>query len=121
MSYNFERLDVWIACRNFVKYSYSLVKKLPKEESFGLINQIRRAAVSVSANYVEGNNRVSYKDKAHFYEIAYGSLMETYCHFITAMDVGYEINEYDISELKVHVDRVASLLSGLRQSCINKL
>lgn len=120
MSYNFERLDVWTASRQFVKCAYFLSKKLPKEESFGLISQIRRAAVSVPANYVEGNNRVSYKDKAHFYEIAYGSLMEVYCHFVTAMDVGYDINTQDISELKVHVDRVASLLSGLRQSCLTK-
>lgn len=120
MSYNFERLDVWGASREFVKYSYILTKKLPRDESFGLISQIRRASVSVTANYVEGNNRVSFKDKAHFYEMAYGSLMEVYCHFVTAMDVGYEITEYDIHGLKTHVDRVASLLSGLRQSCLTK-
>lgn len=121
MEYSFERLMIWRECRLFVKEVYFLTKKLPKEELYGLINQIRRAAISVSANFVEGNNRVSPKDQARFYEISFASLMEVYSELVMAADVGYNITIDDISNIKDRIDSVASLLSGLRNKCLERI
>lgn len=121
MDYSFEGLHIWNESRSLVRKAYSLCNKLPKEETFGLISQIKRAAVSVSANFVEGHSRYSIKERMHFYEIAYGSLMETYCHFVTASDVGYNITSQDINDLKTNIDSVAALLCGLRNACLSKL
>lgn len=66
MEYNFERLNIWKESRMFVKDVYEISKRFPKEELFGLTSQVRRAAVSVVANFVEGNNRVSKKIKLIF-------------------------------------------------------
>lgn len=73
----FEDMPVWNDAINFAVLIYELTKKLPKEEQFALTSQTRRAASSVSANIAEGFGRPTHKDKAHFYAIAYGSLLET--------------------------------------------
>lgn len=119
--FSFENLHIWKANRDFIKTAYRLCNKLPREELFGLSSQIKRAASSVNANYVEGHSRYSLKERMHFYEIAYGSLMETYCHFITANDVGYDITQEDLDVIKAHVNHVAALICGLRNACLSKL
>lgn len=58
---------------------YQLIKKFPKEENYALCDQLRRAVVSVPSNIAEGSGRTSAKDQAHFFEMAYGSLMEVDC------------------------------------------
>lgn len=68
---------------------------LPAIENFALGSQIRRAVVSISANIAEGSGRNHAKDKAHFIDIAYGSLMETYSELLTASDLGY-ITEHEV-------------------------
>ncbi len=61
--YSFEKLKVWQNARKFVLEVYQLTDKFPKHERFGLIDQIRRAAVSIPANLAEGSSRISSKDK----------------------------------------------------------
>ncbi|HMU46608.1 MAG TPA: four helix bundle protein [Chitinophagaceae bacterium] len=72
-TYSFEKLGVWQDARELVKYIYSLTSALPIEEKFGIVSQIRRAAVSISCNLAEGSGRKSKKDQAQFYRIAFGS------------------------------------------------
>ena len=74
--FNFEKLDVWQEAIQFADLVYGLTGDFPSEERFGLTNQMRRAAVSVSSNIAEGSSRVSRADFARFVEIATGSLFE---------------------------------------------
>jgi len=87
--YSFEKLRVWRDARVFIKKIYTISKAFPKEEQFGLIPQIRRAAVSIAANIAEGSSRTTKKDRAHFTQIAYGSLLEVLSHLYVALDLEY--------------------------------
>src|SRR5208283_13666 len=74
--FNFEKLEVWQEAVNFADLVYPLTRTFPDEERFGLANQVRRAAVSISSNLAEGSSRSSRPDFARFVEIATGSLFE---------------------------------------------
>ena len=115
MLYSFEKLMAWQESRSLVKNIYILLKKFPKYEQFALCDQIRRASVSVPSNIAEGNTKNSSKERIHFIEIAYGSLMEVYCQLILSKDLDY-INDDDLELIKIQVDKVSKLLSGLKMS-----
>jgi four helix bundle protein len=74
--FNFEKLDVWNEAIALADTIYTLTKVFPQDERFGLTNQMRRAAVSVSSNIAEGSSRSSRPDFARFIEIATGSVFE---------------------------------------------
>ena len=74
--FNFEKLDVWQEAIQFADLVYEVTDDFPSEELFGLTNQMRRAAVSISSNIAEGSSRMSRADFARFVEIATGSLFE---------------------------------------------
>ena len=101
-----------------MKDVYAIVNKLPAVENFALSSQIRRAIVSVSANIAEGSGRNHAKDKAHFIDMAYGSLMETYSELETAADLGY-ITEEEVISIKPQIIDIGKMLSGLRTSILN--
>ena len=113
--FSFEGLRVYQVTRQLVKDVYVLVKKLPSKEDFALSSQIRRAVVSITANIAEGSGRNHPKDKAHFIDIAYGSLMETYSELVTAADLGY-ITEQEVKDIKPQFTEIGKMLSGLRSS-----
>jgi four helix bundle protein len=75
--FGFEKLEVWQLSIEYAQRVYSVTAGFPQEERFGLTNQLRRAAVSISANLAEGSARSSQKDFSRFVEITFGSLMET--------------------------------------------
>src|SRR5688572_31866260 len=87
--FRFEKLTVWQSSRRLVGEVYAETKKFPKDELFGLTSQLRRAAVSVSANIAEGSGRNSDPDFAHFLELSYGSAMEVASLLFIAADAGY--------------------------------
>jgi S23 ribosomal protein. len=91
------------------------VESFPEIERYGLSSQIRRAIISVPSNIVEGNIKKSNKEKLHFIEIAYGSLMEVYCQIILAHDLEY-INEEQLNDIKFGIDKVSMLLSRFKYS-----
>lgn len=84
----FERLTVWQSARRLAGEVYSVTKTFPRDEAFGLTNQLRRAVVSVSSNIAEGSGRNSDADFAHYLEIAYGSAMEVASLLFVASDAG---------------------------------
>ena len=84
---SFEQLDVWKESHAMVLDVYRTTKLHPSEEKFGLISQMRRAAVSIPANIAEGFKRRGLKDKSHFYNIAQGSLEELRYYFIVCRDL----------------------------------
>lgn len=85
---NFTDLDTWKYAHSLYVSVYKATKTFPKEELFGLTNQVRRAALSISSNIAEGFGRRSDKDKVHFYTISRGSLFEVQNQLYAAKDVG---------------------------------
>ena len=107
----YKNLNVWQKANHPVLEVYKYSKKFPKDEVFGLTSQIRRCAVSVPANIVEGYGRNTKKDKTHFYYISRGSLNELEYYINLAFQLGYfNKNEHEI--LVGLKDAVGRLLSG---------
>jgi four helix bundle protein len=112
---SFKDLEVWKKAHELALVSYKITHKFPKEEVFGLTNQIRRAAVSVASNIAEGFCRKTTKDKLQFYSIAQGSLSELESQFLIAKDVGYLTSE-DFYLAENIIISTGNLLGGLRRS-----
>ena len=115
--YNFKNLAAYKESKALVIEVYRLLKKFPKEETYALCDQLRRAVISVPSNLAEGSGRTSAKDQAHFFEMAYGSLMEVSCQIDVAHDLEY-INNEELESVEQKVGTVAALLSGLRSKCL---
>lgn len=113
-SFSFEGLEVYQAARLLVRDIYRLQQKFPKTEVYALGDQIRRSASSVTSNIAEGSGRNSNKEKVHFIEIAYGSLMEAFSQLQIAQDLGY-LTELDIDTIRPQFISVAKMLSGLKK------
>lgn len=94
---------------------YKITRDYPQEEIFGLVTQMRRCAVSVPANIAEGYTRKGPKDKAHFYNIAQGSLVELEYYIEFSYRLGY-IKEAQLKELITRKDEVGRLLHGFIKS-----
>ena len=120
MTYAFENMRAWQEARKLVVKVYRLLDGFPKFESYALCDQIRRAIVSVPSNLAEGSGRISTKEQMHFYEIAYGSLMEAYNQLIIAADLEYIGNE-QLKNIQPQIDVVARMMNGLRTSLVQKI
>ena len=99
---------------------YHLLDNFPSFERYALCDQIRRAIVSVPSNIAEGSGRRSLKEKIHFLEIAYGSLMEIYNQLLIAIDLRY-ITKESVEAIKPSIDAVAKMINGLSNSYSGKL
>jgi len=113
--FRFEKLEVWHEARTIIRVVYRLTRKFSDHELFAMISQIRRAAVSVSANIAEGSGRNSDKDFAHFLEQAYGSLMEMASLFHLALDEGY-VSEPELDALLDDLESLARRIASLKRS-----
>ena len=111
----YRKLIAYQKGKEVVKRTYQLLKKFPSEERYAMCDQLRRASVSISSNIAEGINRFSVKDKAHFVEMAYGSLMEVSSQFEIAEELGY-ISSEDRLSMDMLIEEEARLLSGLLNS-----
>ena len=115
----YRKLEVYNKAQELVYNTYTLLHKFPKEEQFALCNQLRRAAVSITSNIAEGVNRYSYKDKVHFLEISFGSLMEVMSQLEIAHQLGY-ISQTDLHNIELQVAQIARLLTSLQYSYLPK-
>lgn len=113
--FGYRKLIAYQKAKEVVKRTYKLLKKFPKEEQYAMCDQLRRASVSVTSNIAEGINRFSVKDKAHFVEMAYGSLMEVSSQLEIAEELGYITVEERMSMDEL-IREEARLLSGLQNS-----
>ena len=113
----YRKLVVYQKAKELVKRTYKLLERFPSKENFALCSQLRRASVSVTSNIAEGISRFNIKEKKHFIEIAYGSLMEVSSQFEIAEELGYITTEERLSIDKI-IEEIARLLSGLRKSFI---
>lgn len=117
--FSFEKLKVWQNSRELVAFIYKITNTFPKEERFGLVDQIRRAIISVASNLAEGSSRISSKDQAHFTNLAYSSLMEVLNQIYIANDLNYISNDLFL-QLKKKISEISNQLNSLRKSQLNK-
>jgi four helix bundle protein len=103
---SFEDLVVWQKAHHFVLEIYKFTAAFPNQEMYGLISQLRRAAVSIPANIAEGFIKRGRADKARFMNIAQGSVEECRYYLILSKDLHYGEN----SDLKILLEEVAKLL-----------
>lgn len=113
--FGFERLDVWKKSITLNKFVYELSADFPDEERFGLIAQIRRAAISIPANIAEGASRFSSKDQIRFYGYAYGSLMEVLNFIILAKEFNF-IDQAYYDSSRSQISEIANKLNALTNS-----
>ena len=113
--YSFEKLDVWKKSRKLVVNIYKITKLFPEDEKFGLVSQMRRAAISVAANIAEGSSRFSKKDQMHFYQIGFSSLIELLNHLYISLDLEY-IQEDVFKETKRDIVEISRMLNALHKS-----
>ena len=100
---NHKSLDVYKAIRELTKEVYALSMNLPSEEKFNMVQQMRRAALSVKLNLAEGSTRKSVNERKRYFEVSRGSVVEIDAVFETAVDLKY----FKEDELKV----IAELLN----------
>ncbi len=115
----FQNLKVYHTSVSFVNNIYIILRQFPSEEKFALCDQLRRAAVSIPSNIAEGMGRFSDKERVHFIEISYGSLMEVIFQLEFAHNAKY-INEEEKNDLFTQAREIAKMLSGLRSSLLKK-
>lgn len=113
--FGYRKLIAYQKAKEVVKRSYKLLKKFPSEERWAMCDQLRRASVSITSNIAEGVNRYSVKEKTHFLEIAFGSLMEVSSLFEIAEELDYITTE-DLMSMDDLIREDARLLSGLQNS-----
>jgi four helix bundle protein len=109
---SFTDLRVWQEGHRLVLMIYKITKTFPKEEVFGLVTQMRRAAISFTSCVAEGFSRQSYKEKLQFYSMALGSLTEIQNQLLVARDIGYVKSE-KFTELANHAIQVNKMINGL--------
>ena len=111
--YSYKNLNVYQDAKAFVVAVYKLVDEFPEKEKFALCNQIRRAAISVTSNIAEGVSRTSVKEKIHFLEIAYASMMEVDSQLDISVELQYiNIEQYEL--INKQVNNIGRQLSVLR-------
>jgi len=111
----FERLEVWQLARTFQKQAYMLIEAFPSYEKYNLVDQIRRATTSIALNLAEMTSRTSYKEQAHYSEIAYGSAIEVYCSFLLSFDLGY-ISNSQLEEIKIRISELSNKINSLKNT-----
>ena len=113
MIHSYKDLMVWQKAMDLVVEVYRIVQLLPKEETYGLSDQMRRAAVSIPSNIAEGSGR-SEKDFAHFLSIALGSLFELNTQIMLSERIGYIDNNQSLA-LQDKADKLQMMIAGFKR------
>lgn len=114
MGFRFEKLDIWNNAINYVNKIYSLTKNFPRDELFGLKDQLRRSASSISANIAEGSGSSSKRDFSHYLDISIKSIYETVSHLHIARSQNY-IPENKRTELYNEAEVLVKRIQSFRK------
>jgi len=110
-----EELDVFKKAHQLTLHIYRITAQFPTDERFGLVSQMRRAAVSIASNLIEGSHRLNTGEFRQFVGIARGSAGELKYGLMVARDLGYR-SEKDYAPLRTELDDIAKMLMGLATS-----
>jgi four helix bundle protein len=115
--YSFEKLTTWQKAKDFLIKTYGSIEKsgFPKEELFGLVGQIKRAALSVPSNIAEGSTRTGSNDRKHFLTIAYSSAIEVLNHLIISYELRF-ISEDVYFDLRTDLQEITAMIDALKKS-----
>lgn len=116
---NFTDLKTWQLGHQIVLDIYKLTRTFLREELFGLVSQLRRAAISITSNIAEGFSRSTAKDKAYFYAVSLGSLTEVQNQLIIAKDLGYTPEDQS-TELIFRITETIRMTNGLMKSASSR-
>ena len=108
----FTDLIAWKEAHKLVILVYQITKSFPREELYSLVDQMRRAVISITSNIAEGFGRQSYREKVQFYYLAQGSLIELKNQILAAKDIGY-LSKTDFDTLVNQANIAHQLLQGL--------
>lgn len=109
---SFTDLNAWRESHKLAIVIYKATKTFPKEEQYSLVDQMRRAAISITSNIAEGFGRQTYKEKIQFYYIAQGSLIELKNQLLLSRDIEY-LQKKSFDEIAEQANRSHKLLQGL--------
>lgn len=111
--HNFRNIQIWKDAMDLAQAVYEITEALPKMETYGLISQMTRAAVSVPSNIAEGSGR-SDKDFSHFLTIALGSLFELNTQIMLSERIGYLTSEQSLA-LQGRADKLQMMITGFKR------
>lgn len=113
--FRFEKLEVWQNAREFVSLVYEVTANFPAQEQFGLVNQIRRAAVSIALNIAEGSTKGSDADFRRFLKMAQGSTNEVVTGFYIALDLNF-VKQKEFDQVYEFAQKINAKLNALIKS-----
>ena len=116
----YKKSEAYKKSKEFTVFVYSLLKKFPSYEQYALCDQLRRTAISVPSNIAEGMGRMALKERIHFLEISYASIMEVVCQLDISESLGY-ITAEDLLAAEDMASTLTKIMSGLRRSLEDKL
>ena len=112
---DYKKLEVWKKAHIFVKEVYVITVSFPKEEVYGLVSQIRRAAVSIPTNIAEGSGKASKADFVRYLQIAFGSSNEVEYLLLLSYELKY-LNQNQYEGINTQMEEIKKMLSGLIKS-----
>jgi four helix bundle protein len=117
IKHNFKELKIWQKSRLLTTKIFKLTMDFPKEEKYGLINQMRRSAVSIASNIAKGSGRNSDKEFCRFLDIALGSAYELETQIIISSDLNY-LREIDNNDLLNDIEEIQKMTYVFRKTLI---
>ena len=114
-----ERLEVWQLAKSLAKRLYEITATFPKDERFGLVDQIRRAGVSVMSNLAEGCGRTGSRDQAHFSQMAFGSLLELDAQLQLSVELKF-LPDVEYERIRPATLNLVKRISALRTTQIKR-
>jgi len=117
MNHDFRKLTYWQKARSIVKDIYKITRQFPADERFCLVDQMRRAGISIPSNIAEGCGRRSNRQLSHFLDMAQGSTMELETQLIIAYDLEY-ISEDQLIKMEPRIHELQRMNTGFKASLI---
>jgi four helix bundle protein len=118
--YSFEKLEVWQEARKLVRWIYKVTAEFPEDEKFGLVRQLRRAAISIVSNLAEGSSRNSAKEQAYFSQISYSSVLEVLNQLILSFDLSF-LSENKLKQAREMIEMLTIKIASLRKAQLNRI
>lgn len=106
----YESLEIWKLAIEYAKFMYKITSNFPKEEIYGLMSQLRRAAISISANIAEGSGASTIKDKLNYLDIAIKSTLET----ASEIHLAFELRFIDLETKQILYEQAEKIIRKIR-------